>query len=106
WPGEFVNVHLVTAERHDAITVPLSAVQQGQSGSFVFVVAPDGTVKSRTVTVGETLNGRALIESGLQSGDIVVTAGTSHQSDGTRIASGAVGDPRVQDSSEASAGML
>ena len=106
WPGEFVNVHLVVAEQHDAITVPLSAVQQGQSGSFVFVVASDSTVQSRTVTVSETLNGRALIGSGLKPGDVVVTAGQYRLNDGARIVSVAAGDPRVQDSNEASAGML
>jgi membrane fusion protein, multidrug efflux system len=86
--------------------VPLSAVQQGQSGSFVFVVASDSTVQSRTVTVSETLNGRALIDSGLKPGEVVVTAGQYRLNDGARIASVAAGDPRVQDSNEASAGML
>ena len=106
WPGEFVNVRLVVAEQHDAVTVPLSAVEQGQKGSFVFVVASNGTVQTRTVTIGETLNGRALINSGLQAGDVVVTGGQYRLSDGTRIVSVAADDPRVQDSNEASAGML
>ena len=106
WPGEFVNVRLIIADRHDGITVPLSAVQQGQSGPFVFIVAPDGTVRSRPVTIGETLDGRALIDNGLQADDTVVTAGQYRLSDGVEVVSVAAGDPSVQDSSEASAGML
>ncbi len=39
WPGAFVNVRLIVADRRDGVTVPLSALQQGQSGPFVFVVA-------------------------------------------------------------------
>jgi multidrug efflux system membrane fusion protein len=106
WPGEFVNVHLVVADRHDGITVPLSAVQQGQSGPYVFAVQPDGSVRIRAVIVGETLNGRALIDKGLSAGDTVVTAGQYRLDDGVKVASVAAGDPRAQNTSETSAGML
>jgi multidrug efflux system membrane fusion protein len=93
WPGSSVNVRLIVADRHDAITIPLSALQQDQNGAFVFVVAPDGTVQSRSVTVSETLDGKALIDHGLHPAETVVT-------------SVPVGDPRVQDSMEASAGIF
>jgi len=106
WPGEFVNVRLVIGVRHDGITVPMSAVQQGQSGSFVFVVAPDGTARERPVSVAETIGGRALIDKGLESGDTVVTAGQYGLADGAKVAEVGAGNPRVQDVTEASAGML
>lgn len=106
WPGEFVNVHLVIGVRHDGITVPMSAVQEGQSGSFVFVVAPDGTARERSVSVAETIGGRALIDKGLQAGDTVVTAGQYGLADGAKVTEVGPGDPRVQDVTEASAGML
>jgi multidrug efflux system membrane fusion protein len=32
WPGTFVNVRLVTSTVHDALTVPLDAIQQGPQG--------------------------------------------------------------------------
>jgi membrane fusion protein, multidrug efflux system len=38
WPGTFVNVRLVVATEHNALTAPLDAVQQGPQGSFVFVI--------------------------------------------------------------------
>jgi membrane fusion protein, multidrug efflux system len=106
WPGEFVNVRLTEAVRHDGITVPLSALQQGQSGEMVYVVQPDGTVQQRPVTVAQTLDGRALIDRGLTSGETVVTAGQYGLSDGVKVAEVAPGNPRVQNSTEASAGML
>jgi membrane fusion protein, multidrug efflux system len=106
WPGEFVNVQLVLAERPNAVSVALTAVQQGQNGSFVFIVRPDGTVATRTVAVSETLNGRAYISKGLKANDTVVTGGQYLLSDGVKVAGVLPGDPRVQNSSESSAGML
>ncbi len=106
WPGEFVNVRLIVAERHDGITVPLSALQQSQGGTSVHVVQPGGTVQERAVTVTQTLEGRALIDQGLQAGDTVVTAGQYRLSDGVEVAEVSPNDPEVQNTSEASAGML
>jgi multidrug efflux system membrane fusion protein len=106
WPGEFVNVRLVARVQHDGVTVPLSALQQGQSGAFVYIVQPDGTVQQRPVTVTQTLDGRALIAKGVKAGDTVVTAGQYRLSNGIKVTEVAAGDPQVQNSSEASAGML
>jgi multidrug efflux system membrane fusion protein len=106
WPGEFVNVRLIIGERHDGISVPLDALQQGQTGSLVYVVNSNGTVQQRPVTVGQTMNGRALIDKGLQPGDVVVTAGQYRLGDGVKVVVVPAGDPAVQNSSEASAGML
>jgi multidrug efflux system membrane fusion protein len=106
WPGEFVNVRLIVSVQHNAISVPLSALQQGQNGSFVYVVQPDSTVRQVTVTVAQTLDGRALIDHGLTATDTVVTAGQYSLGNSVRIAATQPGDPHVQNSTEASAGML
>jgi multidrug efflux system membrane fusion protein len=106
WPGEFVNVRLIVSTQHNGLSVPLTAIQQGQSGTFVYVIQPDGTVRQRPVTVAETLDGRALVDHGLQSGDRVVTAGQYLLSNGVKVAAVPPDDPRVQNSSEATAGML
>jgi multidrug efflux system membrane fusion protein len=86
--------------------VPLSALQQGQAGMFVYLVQSDGTVRQSPVMVAQTRDGRALIDSGVTANDTVVTAGQYRLSDGVRIVAVPAGDPQVQDSSEASAGML
>jgi multidrug efflux system membrane fusion protein len=106
WPGEFVNVQLTVAVRHDGISVPLSALQQGQAGDLVYVVQPDGVVRERPVAVAQTLNGRALIDQGLTAGDTVVIAGQYRLSDGVKVSEVSASDPQVQNSTEASAGML
>ena len=66
WPGEFVSVRLVIDTRHDGLSLPLTALQQGESGPFVFVVGSDRKVTLRPVRVAETLDGRALIDQGLK----------------------------------------
>jgi multidrug efflux system membrane fusion protein len=106
WPGEFVSVRLILDQQHDAISVPLDALQQGQDGPLVYVVAADSTVQQRAVTQGETLDGRAVIEKGLQPGDVVVTQGQYRLGNGVKVAPVPAGDPSVQNSTEASAGML
>jgi multidrug efflux system membrane fusion protein len=98
WPGEFVNIRLIASVQHDAITVPLSALQQGQNGTLVYVVQPDGTAQQRPVTVAQTLDGRALVSQGVKPGDKVVTAGQFRLSSGiavSEVAAGAIW-PRTQ----------
>jgi multidrug efflux system membrane fusion protein len=74
WPGTFVNVRLVTSTVHDALTVPLDAIQQGPQGSFVFV-GQDNTVTVRLVSIRQTFGAEALIEKGLSAGETVVVRG-------------------------------
>jgi len=54
---------------------PLDAIQTGQSGTYVFLIKPDGTVDIRPVVVRRNWGVWALITSGLNLGDRVVTDG-------------------------------
>jgi membrane fusion protein, multidrug efflux system len=107
WPGSFVNVHLTIAISHNALTVPLSAVQQGPSGAFVYVVGSNQAVTARSVTPGQSRAGSVLIEKGLSPNETVVTAGQYRLNPGTTVE--IVPDDKkdlVQTASTASAGML
>lgn len=106
WPGEFVSVRLVLETRYQSISVPLSALQQGQNGELVFIVDRDDTVRLRPIKVLETLDGRALVSEGLRPSDAVVAAGQYRLSDGTKIQAVAPGNPHVQNLSPATQGML
>jgi multidrug efflux system membrane fusion protein len=75
WPGQFVNAHLLLALRHDGLTVPAQTVQRGPDGLYAWIVKPDQTVAMRPVSVGQTANGVALIDKGLDAGDTVVVDG-------------------------------
>jgi len=85
WPGEFVNVSSTLRVEADAITVPTSAVQVGQNGSYVFVVKPDNTVELRPVTVNRTVGNESVISKGLNADERVVTDGQLRLTNGSRV---------------------
>jgi multidrug efflux system membrane fusion protein len=107
WPGTFVNVRLVTTTVHDALTVPLDAIQQGPQGRFVFVVGQDNKVTIRPVSVRQTFGAEALIEKGLSAGETVVLRGQYRLSPGALVMLADADDPdAVPNPSTASSGML
>ena len=85
WPGQLVNARLLLETRKDAITVAGSAVQQGQNGTYVYVVKPDQTAELRSVRVAQISDGQALIDQGLKSGEVVVVDGQYRLKEGSRV---------------------
>jgi len=75
WPGEFVNVVLNLSTMNNAVTVPTKAIQSGQQGDYVFVVAQDGTADPRQVATAGTYRNLTLVKSGLKPGETVVVDG-------------------------------
>jgi membrane fusion protein, multidrug efflux system len=107
WPGTFVNVRLVIATEHNALTVPLDAIQQGPQGSFVFVVGQDNKATVRPVSVRQTFGAEALVEKGLNAGETVVLRGQYRLSPGTLVALADPNNPGVvPNPSTKSSGML
>ncbi|MDO8433551.1 MAG: efflux RND transporter periplasmic adaptor subunit [Candidatus Binatus sp.] len=85
WPGEFVNATLIVAERANAILVPSQAVQTGQQGSYVFVVAPGMKVESRKIVIGASIDGQTVVTGGLKAGETVVTDGQLRLIPGSKV---------------------
>jgi membrane fusion protein, multidrug efflux system len=85
WPGQLVNARLLLEMRKDALTVAGSAVQNGQNGSYVYVVAPDQTATLRPVHVAQISDGQALIDQGLKPGDVVVVDGQYRLKEGSTV---------------------
>jgi RND family efflux transporter MFP subunit len=83
WPGMLVRVRL-TFREEEAVSVPPTAVQVSQSGSFVFVVK-DGVANVTPVTVARVQEHETIIESGLAGGETVVTDGQLRLTNGTRV---------------------
>ena len=76
WPGQYVNVVVTLTTDPKAIVVPSIAVQNGQQGTYVFVVKQDQTVEMRPVTVQRvSASETVLAGGGVQPGDTVVTDG-------------------------------
>ncbi len=74
-PGQFVNVRLTLQTLSNATTIPVAAVNVGPDGSFAYVVGTDQTVSMRPIEVGQTEGTTAVITTGLQPGETVVTDG-------------------------------
>jgi multidrug efflux system membrane fusion protein len=85
WPGELVNARLLLETRQNGLTVPVGVVQQAQEGFYAYVIKPDSTVEKRAITVAQTSNGQALIDSGLSANEQVVVDGQYKLQPGSRV---------------------
>lgn len=83
WPGTLVTVRL-TFREEESVTVPSTAVQVSQSGTYVFVV-DDGVAKVQPVTVARVVDSDSVIANGLQGGETVVINGQLLLSNGTKV---------------------
>ncbi|WP_439498495.1 efflux RND transporter periplasmic adaptor subunit [Bosea sp. (in: a-proteobacteria)] len=83
WPGALCQVRLTLRVEPDALTVPREAVQNGQNGTFVFVVE-DGVARARPVTVDRTIDDRVVLASGLNGDETVVIDGQLLLTEGAR----------------------
>jgi multidrug efflux system membrane fusion protein len=83
WPGTLVNTKLNIRDE-EAITVPSPAIQVSQGGTFVFVIK-DGRAAVTNVVVERTVGTTAVLKSGLQGGETVVTDGHLQLRNGSRV---------------------
>jgi multidrug efflux system membrane fusion protein len=97
WPGQLVNVSLTLRTEPNAIVVPSEAVQTGQDGTYVFVVKADRTVEMRPVDVERTTEGLAVIRTGLQASETVVTDGQLRLEPGATVSETPSADPTASD---------
>jgi len=86
WPGMSVTTKLLVATLHDQIVMPDIAVQRGPTGLFAYVVRDDMTVEKRDLNINRIGNGLAVIDSGAEPGEQVVTAGYGRLQPGARVA--------------------
>lgn len=85
FPNQFVNVRLLVDTKHDVITIPAAAIQHSPDSTFVYVVTSENTVEVRKVLVPTTDGDRALVESGLSVGELVVTDGVDRLQAGSAV---------------------
>ena len=76
FPEQFVNIRLLVDTLSNQLVVPNVAVQNGQQGTFLYVVDEDSKVHLKTVQVGITTETSADILGGISDGDRVVVDGT------------------------------
>ncbi len=74
-PGMYVRVRLEQAKTESGILLPQQAVTRGTNGDTVMVVAPDGKVAPRPVTIGSAQDGQWVVLDGLKPGEQVMVDG-------------------------------
>ena len=92
WPGQFVNVRVLIDTLRQVVVVPTAAIQRGPSGTFVYVLKEGNTVTVRPVTLTQQDDTRAVVASGLQPGEQVVTTGFARLTEGTQVAASSAED--------------
>jgi membrane fusion protein (multidrug efflux system) len=83
-PGMFVEAHLVTAVRPNAVIVPEEAIVPVQGATFVYVVV-DAKAKRRQVELGVRTPGFVEVTRGVSVGDQVVVGGLEMLADGMPV---------------------
>jgi membrane fusion protein (multidrug efflux system) len=86
----------VTAERREpelAVVIPQAATQVDQGGRYVLVVGKDNKVEVRRIKATPRRDGTAVVEEGLQEGELIVVEGI------LKIRPGIVVNPTLQPAS-------
>lgn len=84
-PGQFVRVRIHGAKRPHAIAVPQQAVQQGQNGTYVFVVDQENKAEMRQIEPGPWDGDNWVVYGGLKAGDKVIVGGVNKLVPGSAV---------------------
>jgi multidrug efflux system membrane fusion protein len=95
WPGQYVNVRVLTRIQRDALTLPTTAVQLGPTGPFAYVVKSDSTVEVRPIKIGDESGGLTVVNSGLALNEQVVTSNQYRLQAGVKVRAGSAAEPAV-----------
>jgi membrane fusion protein, heavy metal efflux system len=74
-PGMYASVTIGSKKSVRSIAVPVDAVMQSGDKQIVYVQVGPGQFVPRSVKVGDPINGRVPVQSGLSAGDHVVVGG-------------------------------
>ncbi len=85
WPGQFVKINLPTISLKNALIIPTQAIQEGQKGSYVFVIRTDNKAYYQAIKAGPVIKEGTIIEQGLKAGDKVAIDTQFLLTDGTPV---------------------
>jgi membrane fusion protein (multidrug efflux system) len=84
-PGQFIRGRIAMGTSPNGILLPARAVQIGERGASVSVVAKDGSVTTRAVQLGGQTGSNWLIKSGLKAGERIITDGWQKVQPGQKV---------------------
>ena len=97
WPGEFINMRVLTQTQRQVLTIPASALERGPDGMFTYLVQPDSTIKVADLKLGQQTGDVVVVEQGLAAGDRVVASNQYRLQPGSlvRATQPSAGAPKV-----------
>jgi membrane fusion protein (multidrug efflux system) len=95
-PGGFASVEMRAAKPQERPLVPVQAVQNDKTGSFVLLVDKAGKVQQQQISLGAQIGQNWIVTAGLQGGEQVIVQGLQ------KVAAGATVNP-VQQSAQTTA---
>jgi multidrug efflux pump subunit AcrA (membrane-fusion protein) len=78
-----LRINDYTSEKPELV-IPVKYIQKGTTESYVMVVEKDRAVK-HSILISREYNGLALIASGIQAGDQIITEGYDLVNDGDKV---------------------
>jgi membrane fusion protein, multidrug efflux system len=102
-PGQFVRVAVRGVSLENAIVVPEKAIAQSPQGASVFVIDGDGKAQSRSVELGQKVEGGLVVPKGLDPGDRLVVDGVIRVRPGSPVRAAPAGSGGQQASDGAAA---
>lgn len=84
-PGQFVRVRIAVGRLDDVYLIDPTAVGEGPDGPQVFVVGPEERAEARPVVLGPVVDGRQVVEAGLEPGERLVVNGQVALRDGALV---------------------
>jgi RND family efflux transporter MFP subunit len=84
WPGQYVGVTLQLTVEPNAVVVEQTAIQLGQHGSFVYLIA-GGEARPHDITIDRQIGDLAVVSSGLGGGEQVVSRVPRNLRSGMRV---------------------
>jgi membrane fusion protein (multidrug efflux system) len=84
--GEFVTAIVEAVQPIEALAIPRASVLSDQEGNYVFVVGPGNKVEQRRITLGQSTPETAVVLTGLQAGEQVISDGIQRVRPGIVVA--------------------
>ena len=85
-PGQYVKLQMGRARTESALLVSERAIGTDQSKRFVMVVGEDHIASYREVVLGDSVDGKRIVTSGLSAGERIVVNGLQRVRPGTLVA--------------------
>src|SRR6059036_1862868 len=85
-PGLFARIRVPLSERHRALLVEERAIGTDQAQKFVLALTPTNTVAYRAVQLGPLVEGKRIVRSGVEAGEMIVVNGLARVRPGMPVA--------------------